>query len=88
MSDPLIRSCDHFVVLEPNQAEKLLTSSETLIWLKNWLEKLESIPQDLKSQPSLSAAAQRLLDTACDLQIKPGFTVQWFAVRLDPPLVN
>ncbi len=86
MSDPLIRSCDHFVVLEPNQSEKLLSSSETLLWLRQWLEQIDNFPQDLQSQPSLSAAAQHLLDTACDLQIKPGFTVQWFAVRLDPPL--
>ena len=40
---------------------------------------------DLKDQPSTKAAAKRLLDTACDLQIKPGFTVQWFAIRLNPP---
>jgi Protein CHLORORESPIRATORY REDUCTION 7 len=28
--------------------------------------------------------AERLLNTACALELEPGFTVQWFAVRLEP----
>ena len=40
-----------------------------------------------EAKKSLEAAAQHLLDTACDLEIKQGFSVQWFAVRLDPPEV-
>ena len=84
MSNPLIHSCNNYVVLEPGQDEKLLTSEETLQWLENWLETFESLPEDLQSQPSISEAAKRLIDTACDLVIKPGFKLQWFAVRLDP----
>ena len=70
MSDPLIRACDHYVVLEPAGAERLLTAAETLDWLVAQLEALE---------------AQRLLETACELEWEPGVSVQWFAVRLDPP---
>ena len=84
MSNPLIHSCNNYLVLEPGQHEKLLTSEETLKWLENWLETFESLPEDLQSQPSISKAAQRLIDTACDLVVKPGFTLQWFAVRVDP----
>ena len=84
MSDPLIRNFDHYVVLEPGKKEKFLTVVETSNWLESWLDKLEELPQDLQDQPSITSAAQRLLDTACDLEIKPGFTLQWFAVRLDP----
>ena len=40
---------------------------------------------DLADQPDVDAAAQRLIDTACDLEISPGVTLQWFAVRLEPP---
>ncbi|MEY4840973.1 MAG: hypothetical protein RLZZ374_1881, partial [Cyanobacteriota bacterium] len=29
--------------------------------------------------------ALRLLETACELEWEPGVSVQWFAVRLDPP---
>ncbi|ABX08055.1 chlororespiratory reduction protein 7 [Prochlorococcus marinus] len=86
MSNPLIRACDHYVVLEPGQEERFLDKDETLFWLESWLGKLQELPKDLKSQGSVESAAQRLLDTACDLEIKPGFTLQWFAVRLDPHL--
>ena len=85
MSNPLIRAIDHYVVLEPDQPERLITAEETLAWLMGWLESLECLPEDLQQQPSLEAAALRLLDTACDLEISPGFTLQWFAVRLEPP---
>ena len=85
MSNPLIRACDHYVVLEPGKPEQFLNNKETKEWLKGWLAELEELPQDLQSQPSINAAAQRLLDTACDLEIKPGFNLQWFAVRMEPP---
>ena len=83
MSHPLIRSCDHYVVLEPGASENILTADETLLWLENWLHKLNKLPDDLENYSSLADAAQRLIDTACDLEIKPGFTLQWFAVRID-----
>jgi len=82
MSNPLIRDCEHYVVLEPCKAEEFLTAEETLKWLENWLNTMEELPEDIKNQTS-KKAAQRLLDTYCDLEIKPGFKVQWFAVRLD-----
>ncbi|AII46253.1 MAG: chlororespiratory reduction protein 7 [Planctomycetaceae bacterium TMED241] len=85
MSDPLIRACDDYVVLEPGQPERLLSAADTLTWLTGWLRQLESLPADLADRPDPAAAAQRLLDTACDLEISPGMTLQWFAVRLEPP---
>ncbi|KGG18490.1 hypothetical protein EV11_1361 [Prochlorococcus sp. SS52] len=71
--------------MEPCKNEKLLTSKETLQWLENWLNQMDELPEDLKEHPSNVEAAQRLLDTACDLEITPGFNIQWFAVRLNPP---
>ena len=73
------------MVLEPGQPQQLLSASDTLTWLSGWLRKLDALPADLADQPDLKAAAQRLLDTACDLEISPGVTVQWFAVRLERP---
>ena len=75
---------DNDVILEPGKNERFLTSEETLLWLENCLKDLEKLPKDLKSQGSLKTAAKHLLDTACDLEIRPGFNVQWFAVRMDP----
>lgn len=85
MSDPLIRACDDYVVLEPGKPEQLLDVAVTLAWLSRWLQTLDQLPEDLADQPSVEAAAQRLLDTACDLELSPGVTIQWFAVRLEPP---
>ncbi len=85
MSDPLIHACDNYVILEPNKEAKILTAKETLNWLKKWLGRLDELPEDLQDENSLKSAAQRLLDTACALEIKPGFNLQWFAVRRDPP---
>ncbi len=83
MSDPLIRALDNYVILEPNKNEEFLTPKETLQWLETWLEKMEELPKDLKEKQNLKDAALHLLDTACALEIKPGFKLQWFAVRLD-----
>ena len=84
MSDPLIRACDHYVVLEPGKPERLLSSDDTLTWLSEQLGKMSVLPSDLRDFESLSAAAERLLDTACDLELTPGLNLQWFAVRLEP----
>ena len=83
MSNPLIRDCNHYIVLEPGREEKFLKAEETIIWLESWLSKLEKLPKDLEKECSLSSAAKRLLDTACDLEISPGVSLQWFAVRIN-----
>jgi hypothetical protein len=85
MSDPLIRACDDSVVLEPGRPEQLLDVANTLAWLSRWLQTMDQLPADLADQASVEAAAQRLLDTACDLELSPGVSIQWFAVRLEPP---
>ncbi len=76
---------DHFVVLEPGKDEKLLNAEETFNWLFKWLKTMDEIPKDLKDKSSLEAATKHLLDTACNLEIKQGFIIQWFAVRIDSP---
>ncbi len=85
MSDPLIRECDYFLVLEPSKPERILSQEETLAWLQYWLETLDDLPDDLKALENRAKAARHLLDTACDLDLSPGFTLKWFAVRLAPP---
>ena len=85
MSDPLIRELDHYVVLEPGKPEQLLSVAETLAWLEQQVSSLESIPEDLSGLVTTADQAQRLLETACELELQPGVTVQWFAIRLEPP---
>jgi Protein CHLORORESPIRATORY REDUCTION 7 len=85
MSDPLLRELDHYVVLEPAAAERILTAAETLAWLEGHLDGLEPLPADLAGLGDGETRARRLLETACALEIAPGCTIQWFAVRLEPP---
>lgn len=85
MSDPLLRELDHYVVLEPGCGERILTAAETLIWLASQLADLEPVPADLAGLASPNLQAQRLLETACELELTPGLTIQWFAVRIEPP---
>ena len=64
MSDPLIREIDNYVILEPGQTERFLTSDETLIWLEKWLKKIQTLPKDLQEpsahQKETEAQASRL----------------------------
>ena len=85
MSDPLIYDCDNYVVLEPGKDEVILSAERTKKWLERKLSQLEEMPADLRKFKSISSSAQHLLDTACSIEIKSGITLQWFAVRLDPP---
>ena len=52
--------------------------------LEQQLEQLSSLPADLRELPDGPSRAQRLLDTACELELEPGVVVQWFAIRLEP----
>ncbi|MGB3636777.1 MAG: chlororespiratory reduction protein 7 [Rivularia sp. (in: cyanobacteria)] len=85
MPDSLMYQQDDYVVLETNQPEKFLTSTELLEKLKQTLQQLkeEDLPHDLKKIDSLQAQAEYLLDTSCELDLAPGQYLQWYAVRLE-----
>jgi hypothetical protein len=85
MSDPLLRELDHYVVLEPGAGERILTAEETLAWLEQSLAALAAPPADLRGLGTARLQAERLLETACQLELEPGRSLQWFAVRLEPP---
>ena len=85
MSDPLLRELDHYVVLEPARPEQILTAAETRTWLADHLQKLDRVPVDLGELATPQLLAERLLETACELDLEPGRAIQWFAVRLEPP---
>ncbi len=85
MPDSLMYQQDNYVVLETNQPEKFLTSTELLEKLKQTLQQLkeEELPHDLKKIDSLQSQAEYLLDTSCELDLAPGQYLQWYAVRLE-----
>ena len=73
------------MVLEPTADERILTAAETLAWLEGHLASLDPPPADLVAIGDGRAQALRLLETACSLELAPGVTIQWFAVRIEPP---
>ncbi len=73
------------MVLEPGGGERILSAAETLQWLERQLATMAAPPADLHDLPEGRLQAERLLDTACELELEPGRSVQWFAVRLEPP---
>ena len=84
MSDPLIRSCENYVVLEPGQEQKLLDVQQTISWLEEWLLEMKNLGTIQNYESNSILSAENLIDTACELEVKPGYIIKWFAVRLDP----
>ena len=84
MSNPLIRSEDHFVLLEPDSKEKIVTKKEALLWLKKWLLKVDSSLIYQNKDYSKEEFLEELLESTYELEIKFGFVIKWFAVRVEP----
>ena len=83
MSNPLIRSADHFVLLEPDSKEKIVTKKEAIIWLKDWILKVESSKTYQNLDYSKEECFEELLESTYELEIKFGYVIKWFAVRVD-----
>ena len=84
MSNPLIRSEDHFVLLGPDSKEKIVTKKEAIIWLKSWIPKIESSERYQNLDYSKEEYFEELLESTYELEIKFGFVIKWFAVRVEP----
>ena len=84
MSNPLIRSADHYVLLEPDSKEKIVTKNEAILWLKNWLSKVETSTIYQIKDDSDEEFLQEFLESTYELEIKNGYVIKWFAVRVEP----
>ena len=84
MSNPLIRASDHYVLLEPDSEEKIVSKQEAILWLKNWLSKTETktIYQNIDHPDQ--KFFEELLESTYELEIKLGYVIKWFAVRIEP----
>ena len=84
MSNPLIRASDHYVLLEPDSEEKIVSKQEAILWLKNWLSKTETqtIYQNIEDPDQ--EFLEELLESTYELEIKSGYVIKWFAVRIEP----
>ena len=84
MSNPLIRSVDHFVLLEPEKEEKIVNQEEAILWLKGWLTKVDLPTINQNEDFEKKEYILNLLEDTYELEIKPGYVIKWFAVRVDP----
>lgn len=84
MPDAIMYQEDMFVVLMPGEAEVFLTPDELLAQLSALLaERQDDLPRDLQRFSRLADQAQHLRDTACEFELRPGETMQWYVVRLE-----
>ena len=72
MSNPLLRASDHYVLLEPDSKEKIVSKGEAILWLKNWLSKTETqtIYQNIEDPDQ--KFLEELLESTYELEIKLG----------------
>jgi len=84
MSNPLIRSSDHYVLLEPDSIEKIVSKQEAILRLKNWLSKAETQTLYQNIEDPDQEFFEELLESTYELEIKLGYVIKWFAVRIEP----
>lgn len=74
----------HFVLLMPGAAEEILTADELHQRLEAVLRDRQSdLPRDLAKFSTVQEQTDYLINTACDFEVAPGQTIQWFAIRLE-----
>ncbi|WP_299415256.1 chlororespiratory reduction protein 7 [Acaryochloris sp. IP29b_bin.148] len=85
MPDSLMYSDEEmYVVLETNQPEQLISAAELLTKLESVLStQQDDLPPDLQSIDTITAQAQHLMATSCELDVGPSQFLQWYVVRLE-----
>lgn len=75
---------DHFVLLLPGEAERILSAAELTEQLKDWVvQYADALPPDVAQEPNPDAQAAALREGSCELELEPGRTAQWYAIRLE-----
>ena len=75
---------NHFVVLEPECQEEFLTATELQQKLETVLASRQGeLPQYLQRFSSVREQSEYLRDNNCELELSPGKSLQWYAVRLE-----
>lgn len=84
MPDPIMYQEDGYVVLESDQPEQFMNSSELKTKLAHLLQQPEVIiPRELEQFESPELQAQHLLDNYFELDISADHYLQWYVVRLE-----
>ena len=84
MSNPLIRSVEHFVLLEPDKKERTVSREEAIKWLRGWLKKIDINTINQNENFEQEETISKFLEDTCELEVSNGYVIKWFAVRIDP----
>ena len=84
MSNPLIRSEDHFVLLEPDKKERIVSRGEAIKWLKGWFKKIDITTINQNENFEKEETISKFLEDTYELEVSSGYVIKWFAVRIDP----
>ena len=84
MSNPLIRSVEHFVLLEPDKKERIVSREEAIKWLRGWLKKIDINTINQNENFEQEETISKFLEDTCELEVSNGYVIKWFAVRIDP----
>ena len=84
MPDPIMYQEDGYVVLETNQPEQFMDSTELKTKLANLLQQSDVIvPRELEQFESPELQAQHLINNYFELDIGADKYLQWYVVRLE-----
>ena len=84
MSNPLIRSVEHFVLLEPDKKERIVSREEAIKWLRGWLKEIDINTINQNENFEQEETISKFLEDTCELEVYSGYVIKWFAVRIDP----
>jgi len=84
MSNPLIRSVEHFVLLEPDKKERIVSRQEAINWLREWFKKIDISTINQNENFEKEENISKFLEDTCELEVRSGYVIKWFAVRIDP----
>ena len=84
MSNPLIRSAEHFVLLEPDKKERIVSREEAIKWLREWFKKIDISTINQNENFEKEETISKFLEDTYELEVSSGYVIKWFAVRIDP----
>ena len=84
MADSMMYAEDMYVFLTPDAVETFMTPPELLAKLQEVVADYSgAMPRELQKLDSDEVRAKFLLENHCDFEVRPGESVQWYAVRLE-----
>ena len=71
-------------MLEPEKEERIASKEEAINWLRNWYKKIDLPTINQNEDFEKEDFILNMLEDTYELEIRPGYVIKWFAVRIDP----